>query len=53
MKKYSKPVVKACTLRMSSILTGSDPKIKGFGTGAEQLSNERNNFFDEEEAPAW
>ena len=53
MKKYSKPIVKACGIRMASILVGSDPKLNnGYGDGT-TLSNDRNNFFSEDEEAAW
>ena len=53
MKKYSKPIVKACKISMSSIIAGSKFGINEDNTNATQLSNERGGFFDEEEAPAW
>ena len=52
MKKYSKPVVKACNIRMAAILAGS-PTLKNSVTTASQLSNERNDFFGEDEEAAW
>ena len=52
MKKYSKPIVKACTIRMSSIIANS-PTLKDSGTDASQLSNERNDFFGEDEEASW
>ena len=52
MKKYSKPVVKACGIRMAAILAGS-PTLKNSVTTAPQLSNERNDFFGEDEEPTW
>ena len=54
MKKYSKPVVKACDIRMAAILAGSgDPTLKNSVTTASQLSNERNDFFGEDEEASW
>ena len=52
MKKYSKPIVKACTIRMSSIIANS-PTLKDSGTDADQLGKERGGFFDDEEGLSW
>lgn len=51
MKKYNKPVLKSVMINSTLILNGSVGIKSSYATG--QLSNERNNFFDEEEAPAW
>ena len=52
MKKYSKPIVKACGIRMAAILAGS-PTLNSKVTTASQLSNERGGFFGEDEEAAW
>ena len=52
MKKYSKPVVKVCGIRMAAILAGS-PMLKNSVTTASQLSNERGGFFGEDEEASW
>lgn len=47
MKKYSKPVVKACEIRMASILADSLGLNGSHGTT--QYGNDRKKIIDEEE----
>ena len=56
MKKYSKPTMKFHTVKLSSIITGSNDTFSidpNKTTTADQLGKERGGFFDEEEGLSW
>ena len=53
-KTYKAPKVKTVNIRMSGIIATSPGVNNENGkSGGPHYSNERNDFFDEEEAPAW
>lgn len=51
-KTYIAPKVKTVNVRMSSIIATSPGVNDGYGSGP-ALSNERNDFFGEDEEPTW